>query len=163
MTYHLADIYTDELNKASANPPVPSPLPTPLTILLNPFFGVAAHTPNKTTYQRIQTALIDPLLDALATPAQDNDGEPPARKRQKMAETYEDLLVNACSVDPRKEGILSRVALRKKLLQRIFDVASQGATRDANRRKMYAIWKSNTDDDDDEEEDRPPDAKTVFS
>lgn len=80
-----------------------------------------------------------------------------------MAETYEDLLANACSVDSRKEGILSKVALRKKLLHRIFDIASQGATRDANRRKMYAIWKSNADDEDDEEEDRPPDTTTVFS
>lgn len=161
LTYHLADIYVEELNKAST---VPFPLPTPLLTLLNPYLNVAAHTPAKLTYQRIQSALIDPLLEALSiAPPVDEENEGPVRKRQRMsAGTYDDLLANACSVDPRTEGVLPRRQLKKLLLQRIFDVASQEQTRDANRRKMYAIWKSNAEEDDDDEE-RPPNAKTVFS
>lgn len=102
-------------------------------------------------------------------PTEDDEDDEPARKRQKRDTTdsgeYVELLANACSVDPRKEGVLSRPALKKLVLQRIFDIASQETTRDSNRRKMYAVWKAYADDDeDDEEEEQPPDgSETVFS
>ncbi|KAH8099324.1 Nop52-domain-containing protein [Cristinia sonorae] len=148
LTYHLADVYIEELNKASANPPIPSPLPTPLITIIRPFLDVAARTPTKTTYQRIQSAFIDPLLEALATPTPNSEDEQRASKRQKTSTSaYDALLANACLSNPAKEGVLTKEEIRKAILKRIFDIAGSESTRDANRRKMYVVWRSNADED----------------
>jgi ribosomal RNA-processing protein 1 len=42
-------------------------------------------------------------------------------------------------------------AVRKSILQEIFDVASETETRDANRRRMYAFYKDAVEDDEDED------------
>ena len=44
---------------------------------------------------------------------------------------------------------MDRSQLLKGLLEYIFEVASQEDSKDANRRKMYAICKANIDEDDD--------------
>jgi len=144
LAYHLADIYLEELDKADkalGN----SPEPTPLSTLLNPFFVLAARTPTKITYDRIQSALFEPLFTAL-TPKPDD--QPPSRKKPRLSTpTYSNLIANACLSDPKTEGAMDSEVLRKALLRRIFDVASEEDTRDANRRKMYNLWKSHMEDE----------------
>ena len=39
--------------------------------------------------------------------------------------------------------------LRQALLREMFEVASEGGTRDSNRRKMYALFKAAKEDEDD--------------
>ena len=154
LSYHLADIYLEELDKALGSPPVDSPLPTPLSTLLLPFITLAARTPTTVTYQRIQSALFDPLLTAFA-PRHDSE-EPPSRKRPRLSSpTYPHLASNACTTRPKEEGALSSATLRKLVLKQIFDVASEPETRDANRRKLYAFWKANIEE---EEDTRSPDS-----
>ena len=149
LAYHLADVYLEELDKAFANSPVDSPLPAPLSALLAPFFTLSARTPTTVTYQRLQSALIDPLLDALS-PRTDPD-EPPSRKKPRLSTpTYANVLSNACSSDPGSEGPQSSSSLRKTVLKQLFDVASEPSTRDANRRRLYALWKERTEDEDEE-------------
>ncbi|KAL1951142.1 hypothetical protein VTO73DRAFT_291 [Trametes versicolor] len=148
LAYHLADIYLEELDKALANPPAPSPPPAPLTTLLEPFITLAARTPTNTTYQRMQSALLDPLYNALST-SHDSD-EPRSSKRPRLSTpTYSNLISNACSTQPKSEGALSSSALKKALLKRMFETASEPETRDANRRKLYALWKEHMEDDED--------------
>ena len=144
LTYHLADIYLEELNKALANPPSPSPLPAPLSTLLSPYFTLAARTLSNITYQRIQSALIDPLFISLSS--EDTDDSDNA---------YEHIVENSCSSNPREEGPLDQATLKKTLVKRLFDIASEQDTRDSNRRKLYAVWKTYIDDDAD---DHPLDA-----
>lgn len=145
LAYHLADIYLEELDKALGNHGEPSPPPTPLSTLLDPFFTLAARAPTKVTYERIQSALLEPLFTALTPKPED---EPPSRKKPRLGPTYANLVANACSTDPETEGAVERSKLRKILLRRMFDVASEEDTRDANRRKMYNLWKSYTEDED---------------
>ncbi|KAI0756336.1 Nop52-domain-containing protein [Daedaleopsis nitida] len=154
LAYHLADIYIEELDKALGSSAVDSPLPAPLSTLFAPFFTLAARTPTTVTYRRIQSALLDPLLTALAS--RHDAEEPPSRKRPRLSTpTYPNLLSNACATDPKSEGALSSSALRTVLLKQLFEVASEPETRDANRRRMYALWKENIEDDGDEDSSNP--------
>ncbi|KAH9835867.1 Nop52-domain-containing protein [Rhodofomes roseus] len=145
LAYHLADIYLEELNKILGDPPEPSPSPAPLSTLLDPFFRLASRTPTKITYERIQSAMFEPLFTAM-TPKPDD--EPPSRKKPRLSTpTFSNILANACVSDWKAEGAVETGTLRKALLRRIFDVASGEDTRDANRRKMYSLWKSHTEDE----------------
>lgn len=96
----------------------------------------------------MQSALLDPLYTALST-SYDSD-EPRSSKRPRLsAPTYSNLVSNACSTQPKSEGALSSPALKKALLKRMFETASEPETRDANRRKLYALWKEHMEDDED--------------
>lgn len=172
LAYHLADIYLEELNKALTNPPSTSPLelpppPAPLATLLAPFFTLAARTPNNVTFQRVQAALLDPVLAALEAAARvgdsgggDGDGGeedreeegPNNRKRRRLDvrdQEYPSIVSNSCATDPKAEGAMESGKLRAVLLRKMFDVASEEETRDANRRRLYALRKANMDDGDD--------------
>ncbi|ETW86988.1 hypothetical protein HETIRDRAFT_306975 [Heterobasidion irregulare TC 32-1] len=159
LAYHLADIYLEELDKAVASQlkldeSDDEPTPTPLVTVLSPFLSLSSRTISNTTYSRIQSAILDPLFQSLSTIRSD---EPPSAKRRRVLEVdYASLLDNACMLDPKSEGKMERSPLRKALLRKLFDVASEQDTRDSNRRKLYSFWKSNQDEDD--EEDRPIDA-----
>ncbi|KAH9913329.1 Nop52-domain-containing protein [Epithele typhae] len=150
LAYHLADIYAEELDKALANPPVDSPLPAPITTLLAPFATLLARAPTVVAYDRVQSALIDPLLDALLS--EGTSEEPPSRKRPRLStETYLHLVSNSCTSNPEPEKPQSTTALRKAVLQQLFDIASEPDTRDASRRRLYALWKERSEDDESED------------
>ena len=152
LAYHLADIYLEELDRVLGDPP--SPPPAPLSTLLSPFFILSARTQNNTTFQRIQSALLDPLLVSLSPT---RDDEPPTPKRQRLSSpSYDNLVTNSCSIDPKTEGAVEKAPLKKLLLRRIFDIASEHDTRDSNRRKLYAIWRAHVEEEGAEE--RPVDA-----
>jgi ribosomal RNA-processing protein 1 len=145
LAYHIADIYIEELDKALGT--AVSPQAAPLATLLEPFFYLAARTPTSTTYKRIQSALIEPLLDALVSERDLEDDPPKAKRIRLSSDTPTFLKSNACFEDPELDGHMAGAILKKKLLRRIFEIASQPETRDSNRRKMYALWKEGAEDD----------------
>ncbi|CCL98081.1 uncharacterized protein FIBRA_00075 [Fibroporia radiculosa] len=148
LAYHLADIYLEELDKALSSPLNSSPAPAPLSTLSTPFFTLAARTPSNASYQRIQSAFLEPLFSAFESP-RDID-EPPLRKRPRLSSPiYENIVVNACISNPKSEGVMAGPELRKALLKCMFEIASEQDTRDANRRKLYNLWKSKLEDDGD--------------
>ena len=146
MAYHLADIYLEELDKSLADPPVPSPLPVPLKTILQPFFALAARTPTKAMYQRMESALFEPLFSSFKPlPC-----ELPLAKRPRLSTpTYTRLVSNACVSNPCDEGPLAAESLKVGLLRYVFEVASDDGTRDSNRRRMYSFWKSHADEEED--------------
>ncbi|KAI1793170.1 Nop52-domain-containing protein [Ganoderma leucocontextum] len=147
LAYHLADVYLEELDKALGSSPVDTPLPAPLSTILAPFLALSARTPTAITLQRIQSALLEPLVTALSTR---QGSDEPSRKRLRLSTTaYPNLVANACETDPSKEGVISPSALRKAVFKQVFEVASEPDTRDANRRKLYAFWKEHMEDDED--------------
>ncbi|KAJ7492456.1 nucleolar protein,Nop52-domain-containing protein [Mycena latifolia] len=156
LAYHLSDIFLDELEKALAAASEPIP-PAPLSTLLTPFFALAARTPTNITYKCIQSELFTPLLSALSSPQSPPDeDQPPASKRMRLdpdaqQQKYPSLVSNACFDSP-SEGKIEGAVLRKKLLRRIFEIASEPDTRDSSRRKMYALFKESTEDDTGEED-----------
>jgi len=151
LAYHLADIYLEELNKVLSNSPSPisSPPPAPLHTLFRPFLILAARTPTRVTYKRIQSSFFDPLFSALSPSL---EVQPRSHKRIRLMDSdvgaYSNLIANACYEDPQTEGKMTGTLLRKMLLRSLFEVASQPETRDSNRRKMYALWKEANEGDD---------------
>ena len=144
LSYHLAEIWLQELDKASAD----STTVVPLKLALDPFLSLAARTPNKVTYQKVQTNLIDPLLSALSPPPESDEPPKPKRPKTNHAEdAFPHLLANSC-LSPSDEP-LDKSQLRKGVLEYVFEVASQEDSKDSNRRRMYAICKANIDEDDD--------------
>jgi ribosomal RNA-processing protein 1 len=154
--YHLADIYIEELDKM-LKPRVEeeeqgSVAPAPLMMLLSPFLGLAACTTSKHTYDRIVSAVLDPLLEAFST----RSDEPPSQKRRRLSgNNYHALVQFSCLTNA--EGILDKEALRKALLRSVFDVASEQETRDSNRRRLYAFWREHMEDEDEHSSDKSVD------
>ncbi|KAF8913119.1 ribosomal RNA processing protein [Gymnopilus junonius] len=147
LSYHIADIYIAELDKAlgsASNTPA-----APLATLLDPFILLAARTHTSVTYKRIQSALVDPLFNAFVSESSQDDEFPKSKRMRlsKDATSYPNLLENACFSDPEQESSQDGLVIKKKLLHRIFEIASEPETRDSNRRKMYALWKENYDED----------------
>lgn len=154
LAYHLSDIYLVELDKILGS--AEEPLPAPLYTLLSPFLTFAARTPTKTAYQRIQSALLEPLISAFTPPDADEDDEDEdagrSRKRQRLSEPeFQHVVAHSCVADPRKEGAMRPVDVKKALLKRLFDVAGAESTREGNRKKLYALWKSHADEDDEDD------------
>lgn len=158
LSYHVADVYCEELEKALATPttPISTSPPTPLYLIIIPFLSLAAQTPTSSTFKRIQSALFDPLFSALyptTLPDSEDEDEFRGKKRIRLApsdENYPNIVGNACYVDPTTEGKVNGRKLKQQLLRAVFDVASQPETRDSNRRKMYALWKGEAEDEDEE-------------
>jgi ribosomal RNA-processing protein 1 len=123
---------------------------TPITTLLEPFINLAARTPNKVTYDRMQTALFTPLLDALVArlshPSVD-EPESQRRKRKRLSEIYPNLIESVCKPGARSKDdlpaqtIVNPQNVAMDVLKALFEAAGHADTKDANRRKMYALWK----------------------
>ncbi|KAG8692022.1 hypothetical protein FRC09_011485 [Ceratobasidium sp. 395] len=146
LSYHLADIYLEELDKMLDTADHGST--TPLTTLVGPFVDLAARTSNKITYERMKTALITPLLDALAArtiASSDGDESATPRKRKRTSEPYPNLIDSVCAPGSHNEDEAENSDVRavaKSVLSAIFEAASKEDAKDANRRKMYALWKA---------------------
>ena len=108
---------------------------------------MAARTPTSTTYTRIQSALVEPLLSALVSETDPEDDLPKAKRIRPNSETPIFLKIYACLDDPELDAHMEGAVLKKKLLRRMFEIASQPETRDSNRRKIYALWKEGAEDD----------------
>ncbi|CEL56115.1 Ribosomal RNA processing protein 1 homolog B OS=Homo sapiens GN=RRP1B PE=1 SV=3 [Rhizoctonia solani AG-1 IB] len=145
LSYHLADIYLEELDKALDISNNDHNLP--LITLLKPFINLSAYTPNKITYSRMQTALLTPLLDELifrATSSNDETTEPQPRKRKRSSEAYPNIIESVCKHTSKAQDMPSAEnpqIVAKEVLNAVFEVAGHTDTKDANRRKMYALWK----------------------
>ncbi|KAF8602324.1 Nop52-domain-containing protein [Ceratobasidium sp. AG-I] len=147
LSYHLSDIYLEELDKVLDTGDHQHE--TPLITLIDPFIKLAARTPNKITYDRMQTALFTPLLDALAAHSSASDTNEPSsqRKRKRSAEMYPNLIDSVCTPAPQTNDPKHNQAetnaqdVAKNVVKAIFEIAGQEETKDANRRKMYALWK----------------------
>ena len=144
--YHLSDIYLEELNKVLANADE-AILPAPLSLILSPFFILASRTNSSVTLQRIFSSLFEPLFDAISP--QPNNEPITKRVRLDWDPTYVNVSERSCLLHP-KQGKLSKPALKRGLAQQMFDVASSPDAREANRRRMYAVWKASKAEEEDD-------------
>ncbi|KAH7338919.1 Nop52-domain-containing protein [Rhizoctonia solani] len=149
LSYHLADIYLEELDKAldTSDNNTAQDCKAPLITLINPFIYLASRTSNKITYGRIQTTLLTPLLDTLiarTTTSSADATDSQQRKRKRSSEIYSNLIESVCKPGTQVEGTAPTTNpqdVAREVLKAIFDVAGQADTKDANRKKMYALWK----------------------
>ncbi|KAJ3977866.1 Nop52-domain-containing protein [Lentinula raphanica] len=146
LVYHITDVYLEELEKNLRSSS--SAKPIPLALILSPFFNLVTQTPLATTYNHIQSSLFQPLLSSFSLIEGD---ESRARKRRRVdngsSGIYSSIITNSCLDDASLEVKLSPKMLRRKILRRLFETASSVKTRDANRRKIYALWRAENDDD----------------
>ncbi|CAE6406527.1 unnamed protein product [Rhizoctonia solani] len=160
ISYHLADIYLEELEKILDTNDADCNLP--LVNLLKPFINLSACTPNKITYGRMQSALFVPLLDTLVVRAISPNvdvSDPQRRKRKRSSEAYPNIVESISKPTSQAEGVRSArnpQDVAKDILNAIFEVAGHTDTKDANRRKMYALWKQRM-----EEIEGPPEGDAV--
>ena len=91
--------------------------------------------------------MFEPLLNALVSETDLEDSPPKAKRIRLSSDMPAYLKSNACLDDPELNGQMGGAILKKKLLRKMFEIASQPETRDSNRRKMYALWKEGAEDD----------------
>ncbi|TIB04631.1 hypothetical protein E3P96_01578 [Wallemia ichthyophaga] len=60
LTYHLSDIYTDEVNRALSD--AENDIKVPLSQILKPWSQLLAHTRNNAAYKRVSGGVIDKLI-----------------------------------------------------------------------------------------------------
>ncbi|KIK30210.1 hypothetical protein PISMIDRAFT_644766 [Pisolithus microcarpus 441] len=142
LSYHLADIYLEELDKVIAS--LDSPSPVPLLSLVHPFITLAARTPTSTTYKHLENALFRPLLAVLRPHRTSN----PQKRARLSGSPLANIPSAACKHDPSSEGAIDAPTLRQEVLQMLFDIASTESARDSNRRKMHALYRELAEDHD---------------
>ena len=94
------------------------------------------------TYQRIFSEVLDPLFTAFKPPSITiQEGPLTKRPRIDSDKMLDSLKGNSCLEDP-EEGAVEDSKLRYQLCQKLFDVTSGPDAREANRKKIYAFWKT---------------------
>ena len=144
LKYHLADIYLEELDKVltwDSEAGEPCPPPVPVDTLISPFLTLLARTPSNHTFERVMSAVLEPLIHSLTPPGAD---EPPTKKRRRLGNEMTFVADNSRTSNL---PTTDKSSLRRVLLKLVFSVASDENTRDSNRRRLYKFWKSNLDDD----------------
>lgn len=89
--------------------------------------------------------MLQPLFTSLSPVQQFEVGR--KRKSSLIEPPCSHIVPNACLSNPQEEGKMTSHDLRKGLLKDLFDVASKPDTREANRRRLYAVWKEAVADD----------------
>lgn len=146
LAYHLADVYVEELDRAiAAVAQTTSNSPAPVVLITTPFLTLAAHTPSKTIYQRVQEVVLEPLFASLpfsstGHPSGDGEHEEPTSRKRSRVPSREDAPYAHIGLGQNLDG-------RQRLLRHLFTVASAQDTRDANRRRLYTFWRELGDDE----------------
>ncbi|KAI9512493.1 Nop52-domain-containing protein [Russula earlei] len=149
LKYHLADVYLEELEKVLAwdsEATDERPPRAPLDAVIAPFLTVLARTSSNHTFERVMSAVLEPLIQSLASPGA---AEPPSKKRRRLlGDELSYIADNSCISS---SSTVDKSSLHRALLNHVFSVASEQDTRDWNRRRLYKFWKSNLEDDHDDD------------
>lgn len=105
---------------------------------------LASKTSNNITYDRLQSSLFDPLIEALKAPQDDESLDPrPAKRLRTLAPDLTFLCQHATYTSTEEPAEpMPPPELRKALLRNIFERASHEDSRVSNRKKMYQIWRN---------------------
>lgn len=172
LTYHLTDVYLEELERALGSASEDekedgegsSEASFSLTALLQPMARTVATCHSSTVYDKIMDNVLQPLLDDCLVAAasqdegDDDEGGRSAKRRKTDAEeeeeendvTYPQILSAA-----RKTG-QSPLALRKAVYRLLFEAASRADALPQRRRRLYALCqkeRERREEEEDEEDD----------
>lgn len=172
LTYHMTDVYLDELEKAlvwaesqaDSSSTSNEPPRAPVLNLLKPMLDTASTCHSSTVLDKIQSNVLEPLWeDCLAADAQ--TAERAVKRRRKNgrmvqpteAEAEQDEGDVVYPAILRSSG-LTPLKLRQRIFKDLFESASREEAVPSRRRKIYALWqqererRENTGEDDEEEE-----------
>lgn len=158
LTYHLTDVYLEELDKAlmwaektnpssgegsSSNTSSSSTEP-PLLELIRPMIQTAATCHSKTVYDKVLSNVLQPLADDCLRAPKPEASSSRSKKRSSLAEDMQDEDED----DEDDNGVMypsiMRAAppnLRLKLYRLVFTQASQDEALPSRRRALYALCK----------------------
>jgi ribosomal RNA-processing protein 1 len=148
LTFHLSDIFLDELERVSTNSPSQS---VPLVALLQPYMLTLTVAPSSPIFARLIENIFKPLLTAFFPPPskpqprrRKKDGPPPPRPE------YPQILDHCIEGKGEGQGDGQTVgdAVAKKVLKSLFEVGGQPDVDEHNRRKIYqfvAEWEVELD------------------
>lgn len=177
ITYHLADIYLEEMDRAigaSAQSGDARMEKAPVLDLLQPFINVMATCHSPLVFDRIAKAVIEPFLEDCLTWQEEQDRRRTGGKRKAKTGTAGikrrkgEALTTAADAssgedeDEDEEStceypVLLQQAgetgkeLRRKTFEEIFQAASRSDSVDARRRRLYKMCKEEQDRLEDDE------------
>lgn len=162
ITYHLADVYVEELNKAASASNETDEVnyldDIPLLKLLQPFISTMATCHSSLVYDRISNEVIKPVVeDCLAMQVEEqiknerkrkatsSKGQAKRRKGDVVAsdqESEEEEEESSCQF----AALLQQMGrtgeeMRRAIFEAIFQAASQSDSIDARRRRLYKLCK----------------------
>ncbi|WFD28682.1 hypothetical protein MNAN1_003695 [Malassezia nana] len=147
ITYHLCDIYLDELEH-SLSSLVDTDATVPILELLTPFMELAATSQSKRMYDRVTNHVLMPFLNECEKRANQTL---PDRKRRKVASEAEDdasrydHIFSHVQIEPtedEEDEDNTMTSLYKRAWQCIVAKASGSDTYAPSRRKLYDLWKA---------------------
>lgn len=157
ITYHVSDIFFEELEKVMATSQDPAPVP--IVDILTPCVELVATSQSKQVYDRMMEGSILPFLEDCKRDQSDADAER-KQKRRKVEDEDEDkdededelrfptVLAHmhcASTNDEDEEDMIELVS--HELRRKIFTIASGNDTYAPSRRKLYELWKSEQEDE----------------
>ncbi|WFC95767.1 hypothetical protein MBRA1_002421 [Malassezia brasiliensis] len=142
ITYHVCDIFLDELERVAEA----EEGRIPMLPLLIPFLGLAAKSTSKRVYERVMGSVITPFLDAVQKEMHGKEPAYPALLAHAAISTEDDEDEEEDDEDDEEEDgndDQKRISkLRRSLLRAAFMIASGPDTYVPSRRKLYALWQS---------------------
>lgn len=150
LAFHIAELYLEELDRALAKEEG-SDAAIPLVVILDPFFRLAARHGSNSAINQVQGALFLPLMASFPSPTEVRPAKRMRTEGESQIPGYPDIIASSSFDDPTSREP-DTTTLKRKLLRRMFEIASEPETPDSNRRKLYAFCRNNLDDEDEEEE-----------
>ncbi|GAA5929657.1 Rrp1p [Sporobolomyces koalae] len=146
LTFHLSDIFLDELERVSGTL-TSADRPVPLVALLQPYMHTLTVAPSAPIFDRLVEQLFKPLLTAFFPPPskpqprrRKKDGPPPPRPQ------YPSILEHCQEGEAVEADVGTQVA--KQILTSLFAVGGKPEVDEHNRRKIYqfvAEWEVDLD------------------
>ncbi|PLW48600.1 hypothetical protein PCASD_03357 [Puccinia coronata f. sp. avenae] len=156
ITYHVTDIFLEELNRVLEKR---SDRPAPIVPLLAPLIhGLSQSRPGTATFRKLIEHVFEPLFANLEFFISHRT-KIPESSTIDIYDSFETSLISSTN-QPAASGTRSDFqAIRTDLLSLLFQAGSNHLCLDSNRKKIYNYWYSKRGIDDDEEDQPTEDAK----
>ena len=143
ITYHVCDIFLDELERVAQA----EEGRIPMLPLLIPFLSLAAKSTSKRVYERVMGSVITPFLDAAQKAIRGKETDYPALLAHAAISTEDDgdEEDEDDEDDDEEDGDddQKRIEkLRRSIPRAAFMIASGSDTYAPSRRKLYALWQA---------------------
>lgn len=140
LTYHIADIFLDEWERAVTGDTdkESKKVPIPVQQLVQPFVDTVATCRSSIVYDRIMHAVFEPLLEACLV------------VQREMKEGVQDSTSEYHAIVSGADGTPSQI--RRQIFGSLFKAASLPSSNEARRRKLYRLYKAEEERREEEDE-----------
>ncbi|OAV94162.1 hypothetical protein PTTG_04328 [Puccinia triticina 1-1 BBBD Race 1] len=156
ITYHVSDIFLEELNRVLEKRP---DRPAPIIPLLAPLIhGLSQSRPGTATFRKILENVFEPLFANLELFLSERT-KMPKSSTIDIYPTFETSLLSSTEQPATSPPRTDCQAIRTDLLSLLFQAGSDPLCSDSNRKKIYNYWHTQRGIDDEEEADPTDEGK----